>query len=261
MLQQVVSEELRISPDDIAIEVWDSDQVPFDSGIAGSRATRVNTATAHAAMQALKSELIGLVARTREWPEDSLTFINGEVRRPDIEEAIRWQVAVVEGGEVVRGRANVKDNERSHVTGFCAQVAEVAVDPETGEVTLLNFVTAHDVGQVINPIAHQGQINGCIQQGLGYALMEELKLEDGRVTTLSFGDYKMPTMRDMPPFETVLLPASSGVGPYQIKGIGEAPTAPVAPAITNAIADAVGVRLRSLPVSAEKVYWELKGQP
>jgi len=134
----------------------------------------------------------------------------------------------------------------------------VSVDPETGEIKVLNFTTAHDVGQIINPVGHQGQINGCIQQGLGYALMEELKLEDGRVTTLSFGDYKMPTMIDMPPLTTVLVASDDGMGPYRIKGIGEAPTAPVAPAIANAIADALGVRLRTLPVTSEKVYRALK---
>ena len=257
-LKQVVAEELKIDPGDIAIEVWDSDQVPFDSGIAGSRATRVNTTVAHAAMQELKKSLVNLVARQRDWPEDSLTFAGGEIRRPDIEKAIPWKDAVVEGGEIIIGRANVKDNERSHVTGFCVQVAEVSVDPETGEVKVLSFTSAHDVGQIINPVGHQGQINGCIQQGLGYALMEELKLEDGRVTTLSFGDYKMPTMIDMPPLKTVLVESEYGVGPYQIKGIGEAPTAPVAPAIANAIADAVGVRLRTLPITSEKVYRALE---
>ena len=139
------------------------------------------------------------------------------------------------------------------------QVAEVSVDPETGEVQLLRFTTAHDVGQIVNPIGHQGQIEGAIMQGLGYALTEELQVEDGRVTTLSFGEYKLPTMPDAPPLTTVLVESAHGVGPYQIKGIGESPLTPVAPAIANAVADAVGVRIRDLPITAEKVYSALKG--
>ena len=98
-------------------------------------------------------------------------------------------------------------------------------------------------------------------QGIGYALMEELQVEDGRVTNLSFGDYKLPTMGDTPPLTTVLVESAHGVGPYHIKGIGESPLTPVAPAIANAVADAVGIRLRDLPITAEKVYRALQEQP
>lgn len=91
-------------------------------------------------------------------------------------------------------------------------------------------------------------------QGVGYALMEELTFADGQVTSLSFGDYKIPTMRDIPRLTTVLLEPDNGIGPYQIKGIGETPNTPVAAAITNAIADAVGVRIRDLPITSEKIY-------
>ena len=128
------------------------------------------------------------------------------------------------------------------------------MDPDTGEVKLLSFTTAHDVGQVLHPVNHQGQINGAVMQGIGQALMEEVKVEDGRVTTLSFGDYKLPTVADVPELKTVLVRAQVGIGPYQIKGIGEPPINPVAPAIANAVFDACGVRIRDLPITAEKVY-------
>src|SRR5690606_15911512 len=122
----------------------------------------------------------------------------------------------------------------SHVTCFCAQIAEEEGDPETGEVNLLNLTTAHDVGRIPNPVGHQGQINGGVVTGLGYALMEELRVEDGRVTNLTLGDYKLPSIADLPPLQTVLVPAAgehTGVGPYDIKAIGEVPSTPVAPAI------------------------------
>jgi len=125
-------------------------------------------------------------------------------------------------------------------------------------VRLLGLTTAHDVGRVINPIGHQGQINGGVVQGVGYALIEEMRVEEGRVTSLSLGDYKLPTTRDVPPLRTVLLESESGQGPYNIKAIGELPVSPVAAAVANAVADAVGVRVRDLPITAEKVYRALR---
>ena len=95
-------------------------------------------------------------------------------------------------------------------------------------------------------------------QGIGYALMEELQVEDGRVTTLSFGDYKIPTINDLPEMRTVLVESESGVGPYNVKSIGENAVIPVAAAIANAVEDAVGVRIKDLPITAEKVYRALK---
>jgi nicotinate dehydrogenase medium molybdopterin subunit len=143
-------------------------------------------------------------------------------------------------------------------TAYTAQVAEVEVDPETGQVTVNQIVTAHDVGTVINPQAHQGQIEGGVIQGLGYALMEEMLHEDGRVSTLSLGDYKIPTIRDIPALVTVLLEPSTGPAPFQSKGIGESSNTPVAGAIANAVADAVGVRITDLPITAEKVLKALR---
>jgi xanthine dehydrogenase molybdenum-binding subunit len=259
-LCQVVAEELQVPLDVVDYEVVDTDAVTFDSGIGGSRGTRVNTAVAYEAAQDAKRELFALASERMGWPADRLVLRDGELRRTDLEEAMSWSEMLQRFDTSVTGRANVQDSSRLHVTSFVAQVAEVAVDPDTGHVTLLNFTTAHDVGRVVNPIMHQGQINGGFMQGLGYALMEELRVEDGRVTSLSFGDYKVPTARDIPPLTTVILESESGTGPYNIKGIGETPLCPVAPAIANAIEDAVGVRIRDLPITAEKVYQALKAR-
>ena len=132
------------------------------------------------------------------------------------------------------------------------------MDPDTGEIKLIRVTTAHDIGRVLNPVGHQGQIFGGLMQGIGYALMEELVIEDGRVTNLSLGDYKIPTFMDLPEVRTVLLEPGKGVGPYDTKAIGESPNGPIAAAIANAIADAVGVRIQSLPLTSEKVYRALK---
>jgi CO/xanthine dehydrogenase Mo-binding subunit len=144
-------------------------------------------------------------------------------------------------------------------TSFCAQAAEVEVDPDTGQITVRKIVTAHDVG-TINPLTHQGQIEGGLIQGLGYALMEELRTQDGHISTLSLGEYKIPTMPDIPELHTVLLEPAPGPAPYQSKGIGESSNTPVAAAIANAVFDAVGVRILDLPITAEKVFAALQAR-
>ena len=253
-LCQVVAEELQVPLERIQVEIWNTDAIPFDSGVAGSRATRINTIVAYEAAQETKRELFRLAARALGWPEDALTLAGDEIRRTDQEAAIPWTALLARTGESVSGRAHIEERGRSHITSFAAQIAEVSVDPETGQVKLLRYTTAHDVGQIVNPIGHQGQIDGSIMQGVGYGLMEELQVEDGRAINLSFGEYKLPTMRDVPPLTTVLVESGNGVGPYHIKGIGESPLTPVAPAIANAVADAIGVRIRDLPLTAEKIY-------
>jgi CO/xanthine dehydrogenase Mo-binding subunit len=258
-LRQVVAEEFQVAPEKVEIEVWNTDAVSFDSGIGGSRGTRVNAAVAYEAAQNAKRDLLQLAASQMGWPEDNLTLRGDEIRRADIEESVRWTEVVARAGGTLAAEGHIQEG-RADVTAFTSQVAEVAVDPETGEITVLKFTTAHDVGTIFNPVGHQGQVNGGFMQGLGYALMEELRVEDGRVTSLSFGDYKIPTMGDLPQLKTVLVQADSGVGPYQLKGIGESPISPVAPAIANAIEDAIGVRIRDLPITAEKVYQALKAK-
>jgi CO/xanthine dehydrogenase Mo-binding subunit len=188
------------------------------------------------------------------WPEEALTLRGADVIRQDTGDSHPWAELLQRRGEPVVGRWSVQDMHPSPVTSFTAQVAEVAVDPETGAVQLLRLTTAHDVGQVLNPMDHQGQIEGAVMQGIGYALSEELVVDEGRVTNVGFGDYKIPTMQDIPALHTVILASESGPGPYNARGIGENPSGPVAPAIANAVADAVGIRIKDLPITAEKVY-------
>jgi CO/xanthine dehydrogenase Mo-binding subunit len=134
----------------------------------------------------------------------------------------------------------------------------VEVDPETGQVRLRRLTTAHDVGTVINPLNHQGQIEGGVVQGIGQGLIEELLVEDGRVMTPNLGEYKLPTIADIPPLTTVLVEAGTGPGPYASKAIGEASLILTPAAIANAVYDACGVRIYSLPITAEKVWRALR---
>jgi CO/xanthine dehydrogenase Mo-binding subunit len=254
-IAQVAGHELGIPPEQFELQVWDTDELPSDSGLMGSRGTNVNTQASYEAAQGVKRDLVSLAAELLGWPEDAVRFSAGRLDSGD--QSISWQDLVARGGRPVKARSHI-NAKRSHVTSFVAQVAEVAVDPDTGQVSVLKFTTAHDSGVVLNPIGFQGQVNGGFQHGLGYALMEEVVVEDGRVVTLSFGDYKMPSVKDMPALQTVVLESEQGEGPYKIRGIGEAPCIPVAPAVANAVADACGVRIRDLPVTAEKVYQALR---
>jgi CO/xanthine dehydrogenase Mo-binding subunit len=136
---------------------------------------------------------------------------------------------------------------------FGAHAVEVAVDTETGEVTLLKSVGCHDVGRAINPVAVEGQIQGGSAQGLGYALMEEVIVSEGVIQTPSYSEYLIPTAKDVPITKAIILESGTGVGPFGAKGIGEPSLTPAAASVANAVADALGVRIHSLPLTPERV--------
>lgn len=142
---------------------------------------------------------------------------------------------------------------------FGAQAVEVAVDTETGEVKVLKAVACHDVGRAINPAAVEGQIAGGSNQGMGYALMEDFIVEQGRIMTPSLSEYMIPTSVDFPSTKVIILESGSGVGPFGAKGIGEPALTPAAPAVANAVADAIGIRIHNLPLTAERVLGALHG--
>ena len=127
-------------------------------------------------------------------------------------------------------------------------------DPETGQVQLHRFVTAHDVGTIINPLGHQGQIDGGTVMAIGTALMEELVDDNGKITTQNLGEYKIPNILDVPRLKTVMVQSEGGPGPYDAKGIGEHANVSPPAAIANAVDDAIGVRLFELPITAEKIF-------
>jgi carbon-monoxide dehydrogenase large subunit len=257
ILRQIVAEELQLPLQSIQVQVWDTDGVPFDTGVGGSRVTRVAGQAAYQAAREASREVCMVAAELLSWPEERLTLRGAEIIRQDTGDSHPWAALQQRWGRPVVGRGSVQDMQPSPVTSFTAQVAEVRVDPETGAVHLLRLTTAHDVGKILNPMDHQGQIEGAVMQGIGYALTEELGVHEGKVVSVSFGDYKIPNIQDIPDLHTVILESESGPGPYNARGIGENPIGPVAPAIANAVADAVGVRIKDLPITAEKVYLAL----
>ena len=143
---------------------------------------------------------------------------------------------------------------------FACQIAEVEVDPDTGQVTVTNFVGAHDVGRAINPMATEGQIRGGVTQGLGWTLMENMAYENGKLINPDFVDYIVPSALDVPEIKPILVEPIEPNGPYGAKGIGEPALNPTMSAITNAIYDATGIRIKELPVSPEKILAELRAR-
>jgi CO/xanthine dehydrogenase Mo-binding subunit len=259
-MRQIAAEELSCDPDEIRIKVLDTDSgVPFDSGIGGSRGTRVASGAAFKAARAAKEELLGLAEKLLGWPKSETTFMGKDLIHKKTRRRQPWNELLARVGRSITGESVNRDDDHSPVTAFAAQVAEVLVDRETGEVKLRCLTTAHDTGAIMNPVGHQGQIDGGVVQGIGYGLIEHLPVEQGRVGTAHFGEYKIPTVKDIPELKTVLVKGEDGVGPYKTKGIGENPISPVAPAIANAIEDAVGVRIRDLPITAEKIYLAMRG--
>jgi CO/xanthine dehydrogenase Mo-binding subunit len=196
-----------------------------DQGAGASRVTRVLGEAARVAAVAMREEL----AAGAEFP----VSVTGEAEAP-------------------RGE---------HSDAFGAVAVEVEVDELTGQVTVLRAALAADTGTIISPVSHRGQLEGGFAFGLGAALMEELPVEDGQVLAGSLGDYKLPTAPDMPPLTILAVGDTEGSGPFGAKAVGEFGNLGVAPAIGNAVARAVGVRVHELPITAEKVWTALHDAP
>jgi CO/xanthine dehydrogenase Mo-binding subunit len=260
VLRQIVGQELGVPYTAVRLVPWSTDDIPFDTGVGGSRVTHVGGQATYGATLGVRDKLVGLAQEHYGWDPGAIIFKERQVLVPG-QPPVGLAELVAQAGGAVEAQFTYEAERDEDLTAFCAQVAEVQVDEETGEVKLTTFTTAHDVGTILNPIAHQGQIEGAVMQGIGYALMEELQYDEGRVSTLSFGEYKIPTMRDIPELRTILVKSDSGgPTPYGGKSIGEQPIGAVAPAIVNAVLDAVGVSITDLPITAEKVSRALQAR-
>ncbi len=257
VLRQIIGQELGVPYNTIALETWSTDDAAFDTGVGGSRVTNVAGNATYSATLAVREQLVALAAERYGWKTSDITFQTQQVMVQD-QPPVSLAALVTQGGGAVEAEYSHTAASDDGLTVFCAQVAEVQVDADTGEVTLTRFTTAHDVGTILNPIAHQGQIEGGVMQGVGQAMMEEVQYDAGQVTNPSLGDYKLPTIRDIPPLRTVHVQSEGGPTPYGGKAIGEQPVSAVAPAIVNAVLAATGLSLKDLPITAEKVYRALQ---
>ena len=266
VLRQMVAQELSTPVDEVDIELLDTSEMPFSSGSGGTRVTYTAGQAVVGAARELRRRLIRAAAPLLDSPEEDVSLQSGRVvvgpspLRPAYYRTITLGEVAAHAGDGGIIAEYEFASEPPDVTSFCAQAAEVVVDPETGAIAVTRFVTAHDVGAILNPLMHQGQVEGGVIQGLGYALMEELYTEDGHISNLSFGDYKIPTSADIPPLITELVEGGGGPAPYRSKGIGESANIPVAAAIANAVTDAIGTPITGLPLTAEKALRVLRGR-
>jgi len=273
-MAQIVAEELGVSLGDVNVISNDTDLTPYDLGSWGSRATFMNGNAALDAAREAKKEIITAASEMMEAKprdiviEDRKIFTKGTKDKYTFAELATY--AVNKRGVPISGKGRFVDRLPPGYTiaqafakniptfAFGTQAAEVEIDPETGEVKVLKVVAAHETGRTINTAMAEGQIEGSVVQGIGYALMEKLVLENGKVVNDGFLDYKIPTIGDVPEIETILIETHDPRGPFGAKGIGEPGLVPTAAAIANAIQNACGVWVRELPIKRENLLEALK---
>ena len=262
VLCQTVANEMGVPYERVRCRIGNTSDVSYsvDVGFGGSRSTNINSAAAFQASGELRKKLNAQAAKLLECAEDRVVYKNGRFSANGRKgKPLGLSDVVKANGAPVTVSVETEVPRKGSSTSFIAQVAEVEVDPETGRVKLNKFVSAHDVGTIINPLGHQGQIDGEAIMAIGSGLMEELIDDEGKVTTTNLGEYKIPNILDIPKFKTVLVKGGkNGPGPYEAKGIGEHANVTPPAAIANAVHDACGVRLFDVPVTAEKVHRALR---
>lgn len=273
-LGQIAAELLGVGLDDVVIYNSDSAVTPLAGTTTATRALYMTGRAVHTASTNLRARLVAFAAQELDARPDEIDLANGQAFVPDDPSksmslkdlASRGASEGLERSELAMFRAPFTD-PIDQETGqgpvfpdftYGCHAVDVAVDTETGEVTVLKSVGAHDIGQAINPQAVEGQIEGGALMGQGYALSEELIYEEGKLVSPSFSEYLIPTSMDMPDIQCIILESRSGLGPFGAKGIGEPSLTPVAPAIANAVADAIGTRVFDLPITPEKVVQAIR---
>jgi carbon-monoxide dehydrogenase large subunit len=276
VLAQIAAEELGVNVEKVKIISPDTDVTPYDHGTASSRSTfHMGNAVKQAAADA-KRQLFELAAEQLEVnPEDlqsrgSRLYVKGSIGKGIPISEIRMGVTYGRGKPIIgRGTFNVPDatplDQESGQGAFPsifwlygAQAAEVEVNPTTGKIKILKMVAAHDAGRALNPLNCTQQIEGALVMGLGSTLLEELVLKNGKVLNPNFQNYRIPTaMDEISEVVSIIVEDPHERGPYGAKGIGEPAMTPMASAIGNAVFDAIGVRIKDLPITPEKILQAL----
>lgn len=241
----IAAEALGLEPDRIRVQQT-MEGIEYDRGVGGSRITRIVGKIIGMLAERMQERLRDLVAAELGYESEQVAVAPGGFRTPDGRFHTIAEAAALADADLDETLRYTPGNE-DVVEAFAAIATEVHVDRETGQVRLQRVVSAHEVGRIINLTMHQGQIEGNLSQGMGYALMEGLALEDGRVTNVNLHEYKIPTIADMPPLETIRLEPDLSLG---ITPIGEGPNCAMSAAVVNAIADVVGCQV-DIPVSPE----------
>jgi len=261
ILAQIAAEVLQVNTEKIIVLSSDTDRTPFDVGAYASSTTYVSGAAVKKCAQKIKEQITGAAANILESGDVKLKLENGKVINPENgKECSFGEIA----GDTLYGKQLSQIQAEASFTGdqspppFIAQFAEVEVDKKTGKVKVIKFVSAVDCGQAINPKLAEGQIEGAAVNGMTYALFENFHFSSkGNLTNASFWDYKIWRSNDIPEMETLIVDSEEKTGPFGAKSVAEIGINCPAPAIANAIYDAVGIRMRETPFTPEKIYKEL----
>jgi CO/xanthine dehydrogenase Mo-binding subunit len=256
-MAMMAAEEFGLQAGAVTVLLGDTDTTPKSGPSTASRQTYVSGNAMLMAARALKERMVAEAAEQLDAAPESLEFRDGAVQ-------VKGEPArALALGDLARHcyYLGIQLREESWFKAghaiightFVATVADVEVDPVTGEVQVRRLVTAHDTGKAINPVAVRGQLIGGSVQSLGWALMEDMAQVDGRVLKPSFSEYLIPTALDVPAVEAVIVENPYPTGPFGAKGVGEHATVTTAPAVLNAVYDATGVMIRDYPATAEKV--------
>ncbi|HLJ44695.1 MAG TPA: molybdopterin cofactor-binding domain-containing protein [Bryobacteraceae bacterium] len=252
VLSQIAAETLGVTLDKIIITSGDTDITPFDVGAYASSTTIISGGAVKKAAEKVRTQVLGLASKMLDTPADQLTWANNSVcanGKSVTMSEIALQALYREKFQIMDGASHFNTDSPPP---FCATFAEVEVDTETGQVHVLHLASAVDLGKAVNPMQAEGQVEGAVTQGLGYALTEELLLDEaGHPRNANFMDYKIFSAKDMPKLTTILVETHEPLGPYGAKSVSEVPINGVAPAIANAIFNATGIRITKLPIHPE----------
>ena len=261
------AEVLGIPAEDVDPSVGDTDSVGYTFLTGGSRTTFATGWAAYECAQEIKQKMIERAASIWDVDVADVDLVDGVFQHTSDQE-LKLSFKELSGQLNRTGgpiSAQVSVDPRGAGGAFATHIVDVEVDPDTGKVTILDFTAIQDVGKAIHPSYVEGQIQGGVVQGIGWALNEEYRFSsDGRMENSSFLDYRMPTSLDLPMIGTVIVEVANPGHPYGVRGVGEVPIVPPMAAIANAIYHAVGVRMNKLPMSPDAILeslWEKNGEP
>lgn len=263
VMPQIAAEELGVGYSQVLVTFGDSETTPEAPLTAGSTATfSTGTATKEAARQ-LKARIIEVVAPLLDTEPSNLQITDDGVEHIQYPERSVSFAQIAESAGEIEIEAAISPGSRDHViNSFGAHFAEVEVDTDTGQVRVLRYIAAHDSGRILNPKLAINQVEGGVSQMLGFTLSEQMLTDPRNGVTLnaSFLEHKSPSLQDFPEMQVLFADVVDPIGPFGAKALGEPPSIGVAPAVANAIYNAIGVRIRDLPLTPDRVLNEIEAQ-
>ncbi len=274
-LSQIAAQELGVSFSRIKCKAGDTEITPFDTGSFASRVTFISGNAALLGARDAKIQILEIVAKEHnlnvadlDIKAEHVVFRNDGKKFINFDKALDLCYSFNYGKQIIgRGSYNPKttpidfrtgEGNVSGSYGFEAQIAEVEVNTDTGEVKLLELWDAHDIGKAINPQSVEAQIEGSLAMGIGYTFYEDLRFKNGRVLNANFAGYRVPRSIGIPKMNSILVETNDPEGPFGAKGMGEASLLPTSAAIANAVEDAIGVRIKELPITPDKIIQGLR---